>query len=152
MQISITITGDRETIAYLSRVGNDLNDMRDTMGEIGTELKSFFSEDVFATQGGAISNKWPSLKPATVRQKSARYRAYSSVPLIRTGTMKNSFYDKVSTNSVEIGNEAPHFVYHQSSAPRTRIPYRPMLAVNDKVKTIVRTVVSDRVEEILSNR
>ena len=149
MQILIKITGDKQTIKNLRSVKSELNDFSRPMRQIGSELKSFFSNDVFASQGGAIGHRWPALQSSTIKQKSARYRAHSVTPLIRTGAMKNAFYSKSDRSSVLIGNNASYFVYHQSSAPRTRIPYRPMIAISEQVKTIVNRVIDDRVSVIV---
>lgn len=152
MQFTVRITGDKETIAYLQSVRHELDDMSKPMRKIGSELKDFFSNDVFATQGGAIGERWPALAPSTIKQKSKRYRAFSVVPLVRTGKMKESFFFKADKTSVTIGNNAPQFIYHQSSAPRTKIPYRPMLAINESVRSIAQDIIQSHVDEIIRGR
>jgi hypothetical protein len=152
MQLQVKILGDKETIAYLHTVSGKLRDMSTPMKEIGTELKDYFSNDVFATQGGALGVKWPGLADSTIKQKSRRYRSYAVTPLVRTGAMKKAFYSKTDRSSVTIGNDASQFVYHQSSAPRKKIPYRPMLLINEHVESVANRVIGSHVDLIMRGR
>ncbi len=141
LQVRVTVSGDS---SFLQRAGRVIStgDFSKPLKEIGNELVSYYSGQVFASQGGVLGEPWATLAHSTMAYKSKHYRAYAAIPLIATGTMKNSFEAKVTSRQLTIGNTAPYFVYHQSSAPRTRLPRRQMLGVNDDVKQIIKQIIS----------
>lgn len=141
LSVEIKITGTEQVIAKLRRLDTGLTDFRGAMGDIGNEVSKYYAGQVFASQGGAIGVRWPTLAVSTMLYKRKRYPQYATVPLMRTGAMQGSFTSIPTSNSVTIGNTAPYFQYHQSSAPRSKIPYRPMMAINNDVKTIVKKIL-----------
>jgi phage gpG-like protein len=141
LQITVKITGTREVIDKLRRLDVGLFNFSEAMSDIGDEVKSYFSGQVFASQGGVIGVVWPTLAVSTMLYKRKHYPQYATTPLIRTGAMQGSFTSAPTSNSVTISNSAPYFKYHQSSAPRTKIPYRPMMAINDDVTNTVRRIL-----------
>jgi phage gpG-like protein len=141
LQISVRVTGTEEVITKLRRLGAGLHDFSEAMALTGTELTGFFSGQVFASQGGALGVRWPTLAASTVMEKLKHYPAYATTPLIRTGEMQHSFRSTPTPTSVTITNDAPYFKYHQSSAPRHKIPYRPMMGINGEVQTIVKKII-----------
>ncbi len=52
--------------------------------------------------------------------------------------MQKSFTSKATDKGVDIENTAKYFKYHQSSAPRTKMPYRPMMGVNSAVEGAIK--------------
>ena len=141
LQVRVTVSGDS---SFLQRVGRVIStgDFSKPLKEIGDELVSYYSGQVFASQGGVLGDPWARLAPATMLYKSKHYTAYAAIPLIATGTMKNSFQPTVTSRQLTIGNTAPYFMYHQSSAPRTKLPRRQMLGVNDDVKQIIKQIIT----------
>jgi hypothetical protein len=146
LKVEIRISGDAALVGRLDALKIGLRDFTAPLTVIGEELKNYYGNDVFATQGGAIGIPWPTLAASTVKQKLRKYPTYASTPLIRTGKMKSSFRAKVSPVSLEISNDAPYFKYHQSTAPRSKIPYRPMMAINTEVKSIIQRVIQADVD------
>ena len=69
--------------------------------------------------------------------------------LVATGVMRNSFSHEANEKSVRIGNDAPYFKYHQSSQPRTKMPRRQMIGVNDKVERLVAARFREDIREKL---
>lgn len=125
--VHINIAGNREVSKMLREVGLELQDLRPAMQDVGKYLKRFFGNEVLVSRGSVIGHPWPRLSTSYAAQKA---RTYSGRPiLVRTGAMQRSFTYRSRPLEVEITNTARHFVYHQSDAPRTIMPYRPMMAV-----------------------
>lgn len=149
LSVQIVIQGDKETIQRLGKLGTSLLSFQMAMREIGSELTSYFSNQVFASQGGALGERWDPLKPKTKLDKAKKYPG--AQPLVRTGEMKNSFEDEYpNLNSVVIGNTAPWFPYHQSKAPRSKLPRRPMMSTGGNVKSIVAKIIDADVRNKLT--
>lgn len=141
LTVEVRITGAKEMIAKLKQINTSLLNFREPLAQIGKELESYYSNNVFSDQGASLGVRWPTLAAKTIMYKKKHYPQYATTPLIATGTMKDSFVSKATINTVTVTNTAPQFKYHQSSAARKKIPYRPMMGINDDVKTIVKTIL-----------
>jgi phage gpG-like protein len=131
-QIQWTVEGETQLSRKLVGLRSDLKDYQRPFSDAAFYLKSVFSRDVFETQGAAIGEKWKRLSPVTVAQKARR--GYPSTPLVGSGAMQNSFATIVSSDQAVIYNTAAYFKYHQSRAPRTRIPRRVMMKLANRQK------------------
>lgn len=151
IEVTVKITGDKELIKRLQNLNRSLIDFRPSMQQIGKELSQYFGGQVFSSQGGVLGVVWPTLAASTRKYKMKYYPEYAATPLIATGTMKGSFESNAGSRDVVIKNTAPYFKYHNSTEPRKKIPYRPMMLVNDDVKRIVRTVIQNDVKEKVRN-
>jgi phage gpG-like protein len=151
LQIQVKISGVSEEIERLTRANIALLDYSVALTAVGEELKRYYSNDVFATQGADIGARWPALAASTIKARSGSHTrmigASVGQPLVLTGKMKESFTAKVTPLSLTIGNSAPYFKYHQSSAPRTKLPRRQMLGINEEVKRIVQTIIAEDVKK-----
>lgn len=147
IDVTIKITGDKETIRKLKGLKSSLINFSGAMRKIGREVVSYAGGEVFASQGGVLGHNWPRLARSTTKQKIRYYPAYATSPLIATGTMRKSFKSNPSARSVTIRNTAPQFPYHNSRAPRRKIPYRPMLLVNNAIKQKVQRIMEDDVAD-----
>jgi len=146
LNVQIKITGDKETIAKLGKMGQSLLNFQTAMRSIGKELPSYFSNQVFGSQGGAIGERWPALKQATKDSKAKKY--FTATPLVNTGAMKRGFRAEYPDfNSVMIGNVAPYFDYHQSKAPRSKLPRRTMMSTGGQVKSIIGSIIDADVKQ-----
>lgn len=141
LHVAVTIRGDKEVRQKLTRLGSQLFKLRPEMMQIGSELKRYYSGPVFASQGAVLGTKWRQNAPATRAYKARRYPGTGTKTLVRTGRMQKSFDMTATNTSVTIENTAPYFKYHQSSAPRRKMPYRPMMGVNGDVKSVVRQII-----------
>lgn len=145
MNIVIKISGDQVLLDKIHRFSAAMLNFDDAMSKIGKELgdgdNGYFPGQAFASQGGVFGIKWPTNKAKTKLYKSKHYRVNTTNTLIRTGEMRGSFAYKADKNSVEVSNKAGYFKYHQSSAPRHKMPYRPMMGINDDVKNIVKAIL-----------
>lgn len=127
LDLDVRLEGEEQVKAMLTGLGLDLRDMKGAMTDVGENAKRFFSGQVFASRGGALGKSWPPLSPRYAVEKAKRYPGRP--PLVRTGLMQRSFTSSPSPMSVTIGNDAPHFPYHQSSAARKRLPRRMMIGI-----------------------
>lgn len=152
LSLRIEVTNDKQVIAKLKRLGFDLKEFPEAMKEIGKALARYYSGPAFLSQGGVFGQKWASLSPAYQAYKAKEYRAFANSILVRgTGadSMQNEFEYVATKTEVVIGNRAPYFKYHQSAAPRTKIPRRQMMGVNDPVRDIVRDIIDEDVKKKL---
>lgn len=141
LTVSITIKGDKETIEKLGKLGSKLLNFQLAMRAIGQELPAYFQGQVFASQGGAIDQRWAPLSTSTRNWKAKHYPGAQT--LVRTGAMQHSFAAEYpDINSVVIGNSAPYFKYHQSNAARkSKLPRRVMISSGGQVKTIIGKII-----------
>src|SRR5947199_7569215 len=96
LQVRVTVAGDPSFIQRAAAVIAKGNFSK-TLKQIGDELVSYYSGQVFASQGGVLGEPRARLAPATMLYKSKHYAAYAAIPLIATGTMKNSFEANVTS-------------------------------------------------------
>jgi phage gpG-like protein len=150
VSVSVNISGDTATIDKINALKESLENFSQAFKTLGAELVSYASNQVFSTQGGVYGTPWKSLAASTQAYKVKHYRQYASLPLIATGLMKNSFDFLATPNTLTIGNTAPYFVYHQSSAPRTKLPRREMLGVNVDVESIIKQVIDADIRDKLT--
>lgn len=141
LTVNVTISGDPSFLQRAAGVISSGNFSK-PLKEIGDELVSYYGGQVFASQGGVYGTPWAQLSPSTQAYKAKHYVAYAAIPLIATGKMRNSFRSTPSARQLVIDNTAPYFDYHQSNAPRTRLPRRQMLGVNDDVKSIIKQIIT----------
>jgi hypothetical protein len=106
---------------------------------IGEDLAAYYSGVGFTSQGGVFGYKWSRLDLGYAKSKSRQNPG--APPLVKTGTMQDSFKFKADKHGVKVYNTAPYFKYHQSSEPRSKIPYRPSLGINDAVINIVQATL-----------
>lgn len=138
LNVEINVSGNATVIKKLENLGKTWGEWTEALEDTGKGLKAYFAGPVFASQGGVFGTPWEALSESTQAYKTAHFRQYAAVPLMRTGTMRDSFAYHASGNHLEVTNTQPYFVYHQSTADRHKIPRRPMFAINTAVKNIIR--------------
>lgn len=97
-------------------------------------------EEQFDTEGGYASGGWPALAQSTVDHK-AKYDLDPRI-LRATGTLHASLTRKfdpqhiehLSVDSLIFGSTVSYGIFHQSSRPRTKIPFRPPIALTEATK------------------
>lgn len=140
MSVQVEVTGGKELQAKLKQLGVDLNDYSNVMKVIGKDLVKYFSGPAFLSQGGVFGARWAKLSPAYQAYKMKHYRAFTNTILVRSDgshAMRNDFTAVSNKTGVVIGNSADYFKYHQSAAPRSKIPRRQMMGVNDPVRQMI---------------
>ena len=145
MQYQVRIEGGKEVKAKLLKLGPSLLKFKPEFKEIGEEVSKYYAGQVFASRGKVIGEPWKALTPAYKRRKAKRYPGAGL--LVATGKMQESFQAAATDTGVTITNTAPYFKYHQSTEPRTKMPYRPMMGVNKEVKSIIKTILETGVRK-----
>lgn len=145
LSISVNISGDKEKIAGLKKLGQSLTMLQGAMNTIGKSLTDYSSTKVFASRGGILGDTWDDLSPAYKLLKAKQYPGRS--PLVKTGHMQRSFAHEADDTSVTIFNEAEYFAYHQSNEPRSHLPRRAMMAVNNDIRTMVADIINYDINE-----
>jgi phage gpG-like protein len=137
LNLQWSIEGEQQLSRVLLGLSAELQDLRQPFNSSAEYLKRTFSRDAFSTQGRAIGERWKRLSPATVAEKARL--GYLSGPLIRTGTMQNSFASIVQTDQAVVYNTAEYFKHHQSNRARGPwLPRRAMMALgaNQRVEIV----------------
>ncbi|MCA4995106.1 hypothetical protein HWD35_10320 [Tsukamurella tyrosinosolvens] len=132
LALSLQLVGEAQIRSYLNGVGLDLRNMRGAMNEVGRNSIKYFSGTVFVSRGQSINQRWPRLSAGYAAQKARTFPGRP--PLIRTDKMRTSFAYRSTGLSATIYNTDPKFKYHQSTAPRTKIPRRAMLGVSRQLE------------------
>ena len=152
MSVRIEIHGYGETIVSrrLLRFSGDLA-MPVAAMEVAAEILREEVKEQFGSQGRHASGGWPGLADSTKAFKERRN--LDPRILFATRTLYKTLTDKYgigaaldghtyrhieeigpSGDSLRFGSTAPYGVYHQSTRPRTKIPYRPPIALNELAK------------------
>lgn len=139
--ISWSIQGEQQLSRRLRVAADQVKDWTPAFQETAVTLQQIFSGEVFDTEGGAIDEEWEPLSPAYQKQKQRKYG--NGGILQATGAMRNSFTSVVTPMQTTIGNSAPYFKYHQSNAPRTKIPRRVMMKLAETQRLLVVTIFHD---------
>lgn len=145
LKMSIEVTGDKQLVAKLKRLGVDLQDYTEAMKKIGKALAEYYSGPAFLSQGGVFGAKWPRLSPAYQEYKIKHYRTFANSILVRGvggDSMQNEFTYTPSKKGVIISNKASYFKYHQSTLARHKLPRRQMMGVNSAIETIIRDLLN----------
>ena len=142
--------GAQEIRVMLDGLGLDLRNMRGAMEEVGRSAVQTFGGRVFASRGQLLGEPWPRLSDDYAGQKAKSYPGRPT--LVRTGQMQRGFDFQATNMSVTISNNDPKFKYHQSSAPRTKIPRRAMIGVYQGLDTEVRNTIAAVVARKIQER
>lgn len=147
MQVEIVLTkADNAVISKLKKLPADITDMHSTMDAIG-EAMAKFGEANIEDEGSLLGTAW---KPLSEKYRTRKLKMYHVTHLlVATGKMKSSFAWNAFSDRVEVGNNEPYFAYHQSSAPRKKMPYRPMIGFTDDVKSQIRNRIRKDIQEKL---
>lgn len=76
----------------------------------------------FETNGAFFENPWPQLAISTQHYKSA-HGWY--VMLVRTGVLRNGFYQYSNNNFAAVGNKVPYASFHETGT--SRMPRRQIM-------------------------
>ena len=136
LQLSWEIEGTQQLSRVLRDIGDGVKDWTPAFRESAEELVKIFSNDVFATQGDAIGERWKPLTPRYLAKKIED--GYPADTLIRTGAMKKNFKSLFKSDMAEIWNSTAYFQYHQSDKPRqSNLPRRVMMKLGEQQKQLV---------------
>lgn len=137
--IVINVTGDKETMAQLRRLGMAAINLSPAMHLIGTYLTTFFSGEVFASRGRVIGEPWAPLNTGYAAHKARTFPGRP--PLIRSGQMNKGFQAHTGRTFARINNPVPHFDYHQEGT--SSIPARVMMKVDQQRQQTIVDIISE---------
>lgn len=124
------IEGVKEMNRDLNYISNEIKDFTIPL----TKSAEMFLERIrtnFESQG-ALFGGWAPLRPSTIREKIRL--GYPLDILVRTGLLKNNFQYQVNRDYAIVFNPTEYFGYHQSRAPRKKLPRRVMMTLMEAVK------------------
>ncbi len=151
-QIELRILDARlqEQLAELAQRAGDLSPAMKDIGEYMLRK----TRQRFDTQTAPDGTRWAPLAPSTVKAKQRRqrtgkpYRTNASPEAILkdTFTLRDSITYVPGRSSVAIGTNIGYGVYHQSDLPRTKIPKRAFLGLDDADRSEIIAIVQDHLE------
>jgi len=129
------IEGDVQIMRRFRGLETSISDWSKTFRKVGIYLRNFFSGPVFKTEGAVFSEKWAPLKPSTLK-----VRKYKGKPILQqTGALMKSFDYIYKAREVLVFNHlmSSYGKYHQSNQPRTKLPRRVMMKLDEKRKQMI---------------
>ena len=132
LQIDFEIEGDKQISRRMNIVADGITDFKAPLQLSASEFIRVFKQN-FSTEGAMLGDKWPARKP--VYKNGARIDTWAL--LRKTGKMYNSFRAQVSAEQLSVMNVAFQFKYHQSNQPRSKIPRRVMMKLDEARKRFV---------------
>lgn len=149
---TLSIVADGETIVErrLLRFAENVEHPQAALEVVGDLLRES-TQKQFDSEGGYASGGWKDLAQSTIDQKA---RLGLDPHILRaTDRLMNSLVHKFDPDHIEqtsedtliFGSLVPYGIYAQSSQPRTKIPFRPPVAITEADK---RTMVK-RVQQAL---
>ena len=141
MRIEVVAIGERVFSRDLLRFGENAGDLTDAMRDVAVIMRRA-SEQQFATEGGHTGEKWPELAVSTQRDRIRHGFPPKHPILVRTHRAIDSLtraadpehIEEPSADSLRFGSTVPYLVYHQSSRPRHKIPFRPPVGLTETDK------------------
>jgi phage gpG-like protein len=142
--IDISLYGETLIRRTLMRWGSG-GDMSQSYREIARML-SDAAERTFLSQGRFGGGSWQRLAESTILRKrrspDPRVRANAERIMFATGRLYHSLVDEMNADHIESigpdslrwGSSVPYGVYHHSRAPRSKIPYRPLVKLTPFIR------------------
>jgi phage virion morphogenesis protein len=148
-QIQITITDD-QLQAALGGIADRATDLTPALKDLGEHLVRK-TRQRFNTSTAPDGTKWQPLAPSTIKAKQRRqstgkpYRtnARPADILKDTFTLRDSITYQASSASLRLGTNIEYGIYHQSEEPRTRIPRRAFLGLDNADKAEAIDIIRD---------
>lgn len=131
----VRVTGDKETIRRLRRAGVDLKDLSAEMDETGGYLKREYGGPLFETAGQTIGERWRELSEPYKLYKRRRWPGAGI--LQASGRMQGAFRVQSGRDFVFLDNPTKYLVYHDSPAPRRKLPRRVIYKLADAQKRVI---------------
>ena len=119
-RVVIDIEGERQLSRKFEIMADGIEDFSKPLREINQEYRSAIDRN-FASRGAEFGESW-----------APRKASYPWPLLQRSGKMRNSMYSTISKVELKIENMTDYFKYHQSRAPRTKLPRRVMFALDER--------------------
>jgi len=136
-QLQFEVIGDQQVMRGFSRFADSVKDLSEPFREIVRDFHDVEKKQ-FESEGGYGSGGWQPLASSTIEEKQRR--GYPLQIMVRTGELRDVLtggregYDDVKPLVLKIMT-LPYAKYHQSRAPRTRLPRRPLIELREADKT-----------------
>lgn len=117
--LSGTLEGGQELSRKFIKMPDNISNWKAPLFRSGREVMVSIEQN-YAARGAVFGERW-------VPRKDNKPH-----PLLeKTGRMRRSFHPRMGPDYVEISNSAEQFRYHQSIAPRKKIPRRLMMKLDE---------------------
>lgn len=125
IELSASLEGDKELSRRMMKIPDDIGNFKVPLFKIGREVRVSIDAN-YASRGALFGAKW---KPRKDKK---------SHPLLeKTGKMRRAFDQDLGFDYVAIGNTSEYFKYHQSNAPRKKLPRRVMMKIDEIRKVFI---------------
>lgn len=149
---TLSIVADGETIVErrLLRFADNIEHPQAALEVVGDVLREA-TEKQFDSEGGYASGGWKELAQSTIDRKARLgqdphiLRATDRLMESLTRKFDSDHIEQISGETLTFGSSVSYGLFHQSSQPRTKIPFRPPVAITEEDK---RTMVK-RVQQAL---
>jgi phage virion morphogenesis protein len=148
-QIQVTITDD-QLQAALGNIVDRATDLTPALKNLGEYLVRK-TRQRFDTSTAPDGIRWRPLAARTIKAKQRRqstgtpYRTNARPEdiLKDTFTLRDSITYQVSSDALAVGTNIEYGIYHQSEEPRTRIPRRAFLGLDDADRAEAIDIIRD---------
>jgi phage gpG-like protein len=135
VRVSIEVLGDKVVERELLRFGARATDLSPAFDTILDQFEEWETHQ-FETEGAFLGTPWEPLAPSTITRKTALGQPLDI--LVATGELRASLTgrgrDAVRESrhdEATFGTRVPYAMYHHSREPRSRLPRRPLIAVDE---------------------
>jgi phage gpG-like protein len=145
LAIDFSIEGDKELARKFDFVGKKLDDLSGPLKKSANLLLKAWDLN-FDREGAELGQKWAALDPKYSAEKRKKYGQKKI--LERTGKMRGNFKNHLQKFQTTLSNPTSYFPFHQSKAPRTKLPRRVMMAIDRKRKDEITAEFTKFLDEI----
>lgn len=147
-QVSVTVMGADVVLERIGAIQERIEDLAPALSIVADLLEAQVAQN-FKTQGVHSGSRWAVLAPTTVLARTKRTGYYgqrsptggagpTSPVLVWSGRLRRSFAKggvahvrQITSSTLIWGSGVRYGVFHQSTAPRTRLPRRAPLSFRD---------------------
>jgi phage gpG-like protein len=155
MELKLEVFGETELNRTMLRFTQAVEDMRPAFTNIHTDFLHT-ERAQFSSEGAAgATGRWAPLADSTVAYKAAR--GLDPAILVATGALEASLTQsgsehhiyRVTPDTMFIGSSVDYGKFHQSRAPRTRLPRRPPVSLPENTKRVWVKMLQDHLVRAL---
>lgn len=140
LEIRAEIEGEKQVSAYLGTVAGGIKQWRSPLQKIAGEMHKAYQMNFDSR--GALYGGWAPRKQT------------KPWPLLeKTGRLRKGYYDQLQgSDTLVIGNRTAYFGYHQSNQPRSRLPRRIMLKIDEARRNFIFKAFQEHIVNVLRKR
>jgi hypothetical protein len=139
LRITAVASGTERVIDRLIRIERNATDMTPAWPAVVMAFRAI-EKKAFDTEGGSTdAGPWPALAERTQRERARKGYGAAHPILQRTEKLQRALtlgvgaYERMTPTSLQIqlGPEVDYLTYHQSTAPRTKLPRRAPVSLTE---------------------